>query len=93
MNAFDSAPNLGLIVRSADLARAQPPRWAWEQRIVLGYLNLLLGNEGGGKGTHIAWLLARLTRVRRPRRADRVEVFEQQVADLRARVDALERTG
>jgi hypothetical protein len=51
----------GLVV-TADLARAQPPRWAWQHRIVLGYLNLLLGNEGVGKGTLVAWLIARLTR-------------------------------
>jgi hypothetical protein len=29
---------------------------------VLGYLNLLIGNEGVGKGTLIAWVIARLTR-------------------------------
>ncbi|MGI8903178.1 MAG: AAA family ATPase [Solirubrobacteraceae bacterium] len=52
----------GLTVRTAGLDRAQPPRWAWEQRIVRGYLNLLLGNEGIGKSTAIAWMLARLTR-------------------------------
>lgn len=58
----ESVESLGLTVRAADLARAQPPRWAWQQRIVLGYLNLLLGNEGVGKGTLVAWLIARLTR-------------------------------
>ncbi len=52
----------GLTVRAADLSRSQPPRWAWEQRIVRGYLNLLLGNEGVGKSTAIAWVIARLTR-------------------------------
>jgi len=51
----------GLTVRGADLGRAQPPRWAWADRVVIGYLNLLLGNEGIGKGTLIAWLIARLT--------------------------------
>jgi len=51
----------GLRVTSADLARAEPPRWAWQYRIVIGYLNLLIGNEGVGKGTLIAWLIARLT--------------------------------
>lgn len=52
----------GLAVRAASLERAQPPRWAWQHRIVLGYLNLLLGNEGIGKGTLVAWLIAQLTR-------------------------------
>jgi hypothetical protein len=55
-----------LVVRRADLGRAAPPRWAWEHRIVIGYLNLLLGNEGVGKGTLITWLIARLTRGQLP---------------------------
>jgi AAA domain len=55
------AHSAGLIVRQADLARAQPPRWAWQARIVLGYLNLLVGNEGVGKGATFSWLAARLT--------------------------------
>lgn len=52
---------MSLVVRRADLARAQPPRWAWEQRVVIGYLNLLIGNEGIGKGALFAWVAARLT--------------------------------
>jgi AAA domain len=59
--AIEGSGDVGLTVRPADLGRAAPPRWAWEHRIVLGYLNLLLGNEGVGKGTLIAWLIARLT--------------------------------
>jgi len=51
-----------LRVTRADLSRARPPRWAWQDRIVLGYLNLLVGNEKVGKGTLVAWILARLTR-------------------------------
>jgi hypothetical protein len=47
-----------LVVKSADLSRARPPRWAWQDRIAIGYLNLLLGNEGVGKGTLIAWMVA-----------------------------------
>lgn len=54
-------PSGDLIVRPADLARAQPPRWAWQSRIVLGYLNLLVGNEGVGKGATFSWIAARLT--------------------------------
>jgi hypothetical protein len=57
----EPADDGGLVVRAAKLERAQPPRWAWERRIVLAYLNLLLGNEGIGKGTLIAWLIARWT--------------------------------
>lgn len=52
----------GLRVRSADLTRARPPRWAWKDRLVIGYLNLLLGNEGIGKSVMMAWLIAQLTR-------------------------------
>lgn len=51
----------GLTVRAADLTLSKPPRWAWDDRLVLGYLNLLLGNEGVGKGTLVAWLIGRLT--------------------------------
>lgn len=59
---MSASKGLGLTVRAADLGRAQPPRWAWDQRIVRGYLNLLIGNEGIGKGTAVAWIIARLTR-------------------------------
>jgi hypothetical protein len=52
----------GLRVRTPDLARSQPARWAWHRRIVLGYLNLLLGNEGIGKGVLAPWVFARLSR-------------------------------
>jgi hypothetical protein len=50
-----------LAVHSADLSKAIPPRWAWDGRLVLGYLNLLIGNEGIGKGVLITHLIARLT--------------------------------
>jgi AAA domain len=56
-----SASGGGLIVRHAELTRAQPPRWAWQGRLVLGYLNLLVGNEGVGKGATFSWLTGRLT--------------------------------
>jgi hypothetical protein len=52
----------GLTVHAADLSLSRPPRWAWTDRIVLGALNLILGNEGAGKGTLAAWMIARLTR-------------------------------
>jgi hypothetical protein len=57
-----SDPPSGLVVRPADLSLSRPPRWAWADRIVLGALNLILGNEGTGKGTLAAWMIARLTR-------------------------------
>ncbi len=31
-----------LTVRQADLGRSEPPSWAWLDRTVIGYLNLLL---------------------------------------------------
>lgn len=52
----------GLVVKQADLSRALPPKWAWSQRLILSYLNLLIGNEGIGKGTLMAWIIARLSR-------------------------------
>jgi AAA domain len=52
----------GLSLTKADLSRARPPRWAWNGRIPLGVLSLLIGNEGVGKGTLIAWIVARITR-------------------------------
>jgi hypothetical protein len=48
-----------LLTRCSDLSRARSPKWAWHERIVIGYLNLLLGNEGVGKGTMFAWMMAR----------------------------------
>jgi hypothetical protein len=51
----------GLRIRTPDLSRATPPRFAWHGRIVLGYLNLLLGAEGVGKGCLASWIIARLT--------------------------------
>ena len=62
LHAQDLNERSGLTVRGADLGRAQPPRWAWQDRIAIRYLNLLLGNEGIGKGVLIARLIARLTR-------------------------------
>jgi hypothetical protein len=52
----------GLTVRKADLGRARRYRWAWNQRTLLGYLNLVAGMEGVGKGTLAAWVAARITR-------------------------------
>lgn len=51
----------GLTIRRADITLARPYRWAWDQRVLLGYLNLLIGEEGVGKGNLAAWLAARIT--------------------------------
>jgi hypothetical protein len=50
------------LVRTADISRVKPIRWAWNGRLLLGYLNLLLGAEGVGKGTLTAWLIRQVTR-------------------------------
>jgi hypothetical protein len=52
----------GLTTRSARIERARPFKWAWDQRVLLSYLNLLIGEEGIGKGNLVAWLGARITR-------------------------------
>ena len=52
----------GLRIRGADLSRVRPIDWLWAGRLPIGYLCLLLGAEGIGKGVLIAWLIARLTR-------------------------------
>jgi AAA domain len=51
----------GLTIRQPDMSLARPTRWAWQHRIAVGYLNLLVGDEGIGKGVLAAWLIARLT--------------------------------
>jgi hypothetical protein len=50
-----------LTARSADLSHSKPSKWAWQDRIVLGALNLIVGNEGAGEGTLAAWIFAQLT--------------------------------
>ncbi len=51
-----------LTTRTADLSQSRPPQWAWQDRIVLGAMNLIVGNEGAGKGTLACSLIAKLTR-------------------------------
>lgn len=52
----------GLTVRTADLSLSRPPEWAWQDRIVLSAMNLVVGLEGAGKGTIVSWISAKLTR-------------------------------
>lgn len=52
----------GLTIRKANIDRARPFQWAWDQRILLSYLNLLIGEEGIGKGNLVAWIAAHVTR-------------------------------
>ena len=52
----------GLGVRPADLSRVRPVEWLWSRRLPIGYLSLLLGAEGVGKGVLSSWIVARATR-------------------------------
>lgn len=51
-----------LTPRAADPSRVRPFKWAWSGRLLAGYLNVIVGDEGVGKGTFLAWLIARLSR-------------------------------
>lgn len=51
-----------LVVRTADLSKAKPPRWAWLNRFAIAYLCLLIGEEDIGKSTLIAWCIAQWTK-------------------------------
>lgn len=51
-----------LVFKSFNPKDAQPIEWLWKGRMVRGGLNLIVGDEGVGKSTFIAWLLARITR-------------------------------
>jgi hypothetical protein len=59
-------PKTPLRRRAADISRALPVEWAWQNRIALEYLTLLIGQEGIGKGTLTPWIIARLTRGKLP---------------------------
>lgn len=52
----------GLSIRRADINNARPFRWAWNQRVLMGYINLQVGEEGIGKGNLTAWQAARISR-------------------------------
>ncbi|MGO8904165.1 MAG: AAA family ATPase [Solirubrobacteraceae bacterium] len=59
-------PKLPLMRRAADMSLAQPVQWAWQDRIALEVLTLLVGQEGAGKGTLTPWIIARITRGKLP---------------------------
>jgi len=62
LNGSGDPAHTGLHVRGADLSRVRPVEWLWKRRLPVGYLGLLLGAEGMGKGVLVAWLIARITR-------------------------------
>jgi hypothetical protein len=49
------------MTRGFDLSQFKPVQFSWEDRCVIGALNLLVGEEGVGKGTLLAYLIAKLT--------------------------------
>jgi len=49
------------VLRQPDPSRLRRVRWAWEGRVPLGKVSVLLGAEGIGKGSVEAWLAARLS--------------------------------
>jgi hypothetical protein len=52
----------GLRTRQVDMQRVRPMRWLWTRRIPTGVPSLIVGEEGVGKGTLAAWIIARATR-------------------------------
>lgn len=52
----------GLRADRLDPSKFKPVHWLWTNRIVQDSLNLVIGNEGIGKGTFVAWLLAQVTK-------------------------------
>jgi hypothetical protein len=48
-------------LRNPDPSTARPVRWAWQHRVAIGKLNLLVGNEGTGKGVVNAWQASMLS--------------------------------
>jgi AAA domain-containing protein/Toprim domain-containing protein len=49
-------------LRNPNPGDATPVTWAWEGRIPIGRASLVVGSEGVGKGTVIAWLASNLSR-------------------------------
>jgi hypothetical protein len=54
--------HVGLRTRGVLMERVRPIRWLWTRRIPLGLPSLVVGEEGVGKGTVLAYLIARATR-------------------------------
>lgn len=48
-------------VRKPNLERYEPPEWAWSKRIPISALSLIVGDEGTGKSTLMAYLAAKLS--------------------------------
>lgn len=59
-------PSTGIMLIDASSVRPRPVTWAWEGRLVLGALNLLVGLPSKNKSTLATDLVARLTRGQLP---------------------------
>ena len=51
-----------LTTRKPSLDRVKPIHAVWDRRILMGYSNLLVGEEGSGKGNLVAWAAGRVSR-------------------------------
>lgn len=51
-----------VLFEQLDIHKARPIKWLWQDRFVESALNLIVGNEGVGKGNLVAWVLAQLTK-------------------------------
>ena len=54
--------NGGVRIRPVIMERVRPMRWLWRRRIPVGVPSLIVGEEGMGKGTTAAWIIARASR-------------------------------
>lgn len=52
----------GLRATTMDVSKAKIVQWAWKNRLVKDNFNLVIGNEGIGKGTLVAYVLAQMTK-------------------------------
>jgi hypothetical protein len=52
----------GFKVQDSNINRSKALKWLWQDRILQGYLNLMVGVEGVGKSTFVCWIAARTTR-------------------------------
>jgi hypothetical protein len=51
----------GFTFERASETEAKPLIWLWKDRLLLGFINVILGFEKVGKGTWVAWLAAQVT--------------------------------
>jgi hypothetical protein len=59
--AAPDAAAAGLRTRGVLLDRVRPLRWLWAKRVPMGLPSIVIGEEGVGKGTFVAWFIARAT--------------------------------